>query len=156
VISQTIEYALRAALSLSRTPGEAQTAKQIAATMKVPPSYLAKVLQSLAKAKLVSSTRGLHGGFRLVKRPEEVSLLEVVNAVQPFQRIQSCPLEVESHDTQLCPLHSRLDRALGMVEEAFRTTTLAELLAEPNPCPTLAKQFGEHLAKNDETPRQVS
>jgi Rrf2 family protein len=144
VISQTVEYALRAVLSLSRTPDGAQTARQIATTMKVPPSYLAKVLQSLAKARLVRSTRGLHGGFRLVKRPEEINLLEVVNAVQPFQRIHTCPLDVKAHSTQLCPLHNRLDRALSMVEEAFRSTTVAELLAEPNPCPTLARQFDEH------------
>jgi Rrf2 family protein len=152
VISQTIEYALRAVLSLARTPGQAQTSKSIAADMKVPPSYLAKVLQSLARVELVRSTRGLHGGFQLVKPPQELNLLEVVSAVQPIRRIRSCPLDVESHSAELCPLHRRLDRALALMEEAFRSTTVADLLAEPNPCPTLAEHFGEHDGSIKETP----
>jgi Rrf2 family protein len=160
MISQTIEYALRAMLSLARTPDGAQTARSIAETMRVPPSYLAKVLQSLAKAKLVHSTRGLHGGFRLARSPGEIDLLAVVNAVQPIQRIHTCPLDVESHDTNLCPLHRRLDRALATMEQAFRSTTLADLLEEPNPCPTLARQFAENepqaTGRDDTSSRQVS
>jgi Rrf2 family protein len=141
VISQTIEYALRAVYSLANTPNGAQTAKQIAARMSVPPSYLAKVMQALARAGIVNSTRGLHGGFRLARRPAELSLLEVLNAVQPIQRIRTCPLDIDSHSTELCPLHRRLDRALAQMEEAFRTTTLADLLSENNPCPTLARRI---------------
>ena len=147
MISQTVEYALRAMLSLARTPDDAQTAKQIAATMKVPSSYLAKVLQALAKAKLVTSTRGLHGGFRLVKPPARINLLDVVNAVQPVQRIRTCPLDIESHSTELCPLHRRLDRALALMEEAFRSTTLADLVSEPTTCPNLARQLERHDAE---------
>ncbi|MFO7655126.1 MAG: Rrf2 family transcriptional regulator [Candidatus Krumholzibacteriia bacterium] len=150
MISQTVEYALRAVLSLGRTPDEAQTAKQIAVAMNVPPSYLAKVLQLLARAGVVRSTRGLHGGFRLMKRPEQLVLLEVVNAVQPIQRIHSCPLDMESHGTDLCPLHRRIDRALGLVEEAFRSTTLADVLDEPNRCPSLARRLQEQEMQEQE------
>jgi hypothetical protein len=51
--------------------------------------------------------------------------------VEPFKRIRSCPLELESHRTKLCPLHKRLDDALAMIERAFKDTTVAEILAEP-------------------------
>src|SRR5688572_13568384 len=57
--------------------------------------------------------------------------LEVVNAVEPIQRIRTCPLGIAAHGVHLCPLHTRLDNALAMVEEAFQNTTLGELLAEP-------------------------
>jgi DNA-binding IscR family transcriptional regulator len=60
-----------------------------------------------------------------------VTILEVVNAVDPIRRIQSCPLDLASHGMRLCPLHRRLDNALALVEDAFRQTTLAEVLAEP-------------------------
>jgi len=76
--------------------------------------------------------RGLGGGVSLVRSPEQVTILEVVNAVGPIRRIQSCPLELASHGVRLCPLHRRLDNALGLVEDAFRQTTLAEVLAEPS------------------------
>ena len=46
-------------------------------------------------------------------------------------RIRSCPLDLVTHGTKLCPLHRRLDAALAQVEQAFRSTTLAEVLSDP-------------------------
>jgi len=117
------------------------TTRQIAETMKVPQSYLSKVLQSLVRGGLVHSTRGLKGGFVLVRSPEEVNMLEILEAVSPMKRIKSCPLDLEGHSSDLCPLHRRLDQAMAMVQEAFAGTTLAEILSENNPCPTLKKQL---------------
>ena len=68
----------------------------------------------------------------LRKTPAEITILEVVNAVEPIQRIKSCPLGIATHGTRLCPLHKRVDNALAMVEKAFGGTTLAEVLADPN------------------------
>jgi DNA-binding IscR family transcriptional regulator len=66
-----------------------------------------------------------------VKTPAKLSILDVVNAVEPIVRIRECPLGLKAHGIRLCPLHKRMDQALAMVEAAFRGTTLAELLAEP-------------------------
>jgi Rrf2 family protein len=109
--------------------------------MSVPPSYLAKVLQALVRGGILRSTRGLHGGFELADDPSAVNLLDVVNAVSPIRRIDSCPLDLENHSSQLCPLHKRLDHAMSLVEMAFRSTTLAEIIAEPSECPTLGHRF---------------
>jgi DNA-binding IscR family transcriptional regulator len=68
----------------------------------------------------------------LAKAPSALTILEVVNAVEPLGRIRQCPLGLTAHGVRLCPLHRRLDGALAMVEEAFRQTTLAEILAEPS------------------------
>ena len=51
--------------------------------------------------------------------------------VDPIKRIRQCPLGLAAHGMRLCPLHKRLDNALAMVEQAFRDTTLAEILDEP-------------------------
>ena len=53
--------------------------------------------------------------------------------MEPIRRIRSCPLDLESHGSQLCPLHRRLDEALASVEKAFGETTLANVLEEPSP-----------------------
>ena len=132
MLSQTVEYALRAVVCLAHQAPAAQTTEQIAQTTRVPTAYLSKVLQTLSRAGLVTSQRGLHGGFSLVKDPRELTILEVVNSVDPIQRIRTCPLDIKSHGKRLCPLHSRLDKALAFVEQAFGDTTLAELLAEPS------------------------
>jgi Rrf2 family protein len=131
MFSQTVEYALRAMVYLAQQSPMAKTTEQIALATRVPQAYLAKVLQSLGQAGLVRSQRGVGGGIALVSGPEEINLLDVVNAVDPIQRIQTCPLGLAAHGVRLCPLHKRLDAALAGVENAFRRTTLAEVLAEP-------------------------
>lgn len=132
MISQTVEYALRAAVLLADEAVAALTVDEIAETTRVPKAYLSKVMQSLHRGGLVTSQRGLHGGFRLARRADEISILEVVNAVERLQRIRTCPLGLESHGVKLCPLHRRLDDAMAMVEEAFKNSTLAEIIAEPS------------------------
>jgi len=132
MISQTAEYALRAIVHLATEPTTAQTTRQIAEKTGVPSPYLAKVMKSLARAGLVRPQRGLHGGFRLNRAPEAVSIYEVVQAVDPLTRIHTCPLGIAAHGTNLCPLHRRLDDAMALVEQAFKSSSLAELLAEPS------------------------
>jgi len=143
LFSLTIEYAMRAMVALAAGDGSPVTTRQIAETMKVPQSYLSKVLQSLVRAGLVHSTRGLKGGFVLARSPKELNLMEVLNAVSPYKRIESCPLDLEGHSSELCPLHRRLDQAMAMVQNAFEGTTLAEILSEDNPCPTLQTQLAK-------------
>jgi len=133
MLSQTVEYALRAVVFLADQSPNAQTTSQIAEATKVPPAYLSKVLQGLCRSDILRSQRGIGGGMSLLKTPAEVTILDVVNAVEPIGRIESCPLGLKAHGVHLCALHRRLDDALAAVEDAFRNTTLAEVLADPNP-----------------------
>lgn len=127
MLSQTAEYALRAVVHLAMARG-ALTTQDIASSTKVPPGYLAKVLQSLARAGILSSQRGLRGGFRMAREATEVTVLEVINAVDPIRRITTCPLGLAAHGTRLCALHHRLDQATAKVESTFGKTTIAEML----------------------------
>ena len=131
MISQTAEYALRAMVFLAMNQDNAQVTERIAGGTKVPASYLSKVLQSLSRAGLVKSQRGLGGGFSLAKAPASTTILEIINAVDPIKRIETCPLDLSSHGVVLCALHKRLDEAIASVEQAFERTTLEEILARP-------------------------
>lgn len=131
MLSQTVEYALRAMVVLADKAPAPQTNEQIAQTTRVPSAYLSKVLQSLGRSGILRAQRGLHGGFSLTRPADQITLLEVVNSVAPIQRIHECPLGLPTHGAMLCPLHRRLDNALALVESAFGDTTLAEILAEP-------------------------
>ena len=130
MLSQTVEYALRAVVYLANRPGESARTSEIAELTKVPPAYLSKVLQALSREAIVTSRRGIGGGVTLSRDPSELTVLDVVEAVDPIQRINSCPLELKAHGVHLCPLHRRLDNAMKAVEEAFAATTLAEILGE--------------------------
>jgi Rrf2 family protein len=132
MFSQSVEYALRAVVHLADKAPEPRTTDQIAAATRVPKAYLSKILQGLSRSGLVHSQRGIGGGMTLTKRPDELTILEVVSAVDPIRRIRTCPLGLETHGIRLCPLHRRLDDAMATVEAAFGRTTLAEILAEPS------------------------
>lgn len=131
MISQTAEYALRAVVYLAMHRNSAFTTHQISTGTKVPEAYLSKVLHSLVKANLVQSQRGVGGGFVLTKSAHELSIYEVINAVDPIQRILTCPLGLKEHGTNLCALHKRLDDASSLIETDFRQTSLADLLENP-------------------------
>ena len=131
MISQTAEYALRAVAYLARSPEVPHVTREIASITKVPSGYLAKVMQILVKAGLVRSRRGLGGGFTLDRSPAEISILDVVNAVEPLQRIHSCPLGLEEHRDSLCPLHHRLDQAVIDIERALAGSCIADMMVGP-------------------------
>ncbi|CAN5637536.1 Rrf2 family transcriptional regulator [soil metagenome] len=131
MISQTAEYALRSIVFLSINSGKAFTTQQIAGTTKVPAAYLSKVLKLLVRAGLIQSQRGLGGGFVLTKPPEQLNILQVINAVDPIQRIRTCPLGLKAHGTVLCALHKRLDDATAVIEQSFADSTIADILARP-------------------------
>jgi Rrf2 family protein len=132
MLSQTVEYSLRAVVWLAERTGLPTTNQQIAEATKVPADYLAKIMQTLSRRGIVSAQRGKKGGFLLTRPADQVTVLEVINAVDPIQRIHSCPLALAAHAHQLCPLHRRLDDAMLSIETAFGKTTIAEILAEPS------------------------
>jgi Rrf2 family protein len=137
MFSQTAEYALRAVVALADSPEGPLTTHQIAERTKVPANYLAKVLQSLSRAGIVSSQRGLGGGSVLARPAAQISVYEVIESVDPIHRIRTCPLDIATHGSNLCPLHRRLDNAAAQVEAEFRATTIEELLHEPTNSPPL-------------------
>jgi Rrf2 family transcriptional regulator, nitric oxide-sensitive transcriptional repressor len=132
MFSQTVEYALRAVIHLAHEAPAARTTAQIAEATRVPKDYLSKILQGLAKKGILQTQRGVGGGVSLSKPPGELTILDVVNAVEPIERFHTCPLKLPNHGKNLCPLHRRMDEAMATVEEAFRNSTLAEVLADPS------------------------
>ncbi len=129
MISQTCEYALRSIVFLAEHADQPQTIREVASATGVPSEYLAKVLANLKRAGIAQAKRGLHGGYTLAVAPERLTILDVINAVDPIQRIRQCPIGRSDH-VGLCPLHRRLDEALARIEQSFAATTVAEILEE--------------------------
>ncbi|TVQ62217.1 MAG: Rrf2 family transcriptional regulator [Phycisphaerales bacterium] len=140
MLSQTAEYALRAMACLAYRPDELTTTPVLAKQTQVPSNYLAKVLQVLAGAELIVGRRGVGGGYRLARPATEIRLLDVINAVDPVERISTCPLGLANHGTNLCALHRRLDEAARRVIETFGGSTLHDVIAEAAPSLPLCDQ----------------
>jgi Rrf2 family transcriptional regulator, nitric oxide-sensitive transcriptional repressor len=134
MFSQTVEYALRAMKFLASQDGAAVNNERIAAGAHVPPGYLSKIMRDLVVGQLVLSFRGPRGGFLLARPSAAISILDIVNAVDPIRRIHQCPLGDPSH-ANLCTLHRCLDDTLARVERSLARTTLAHILTGDNgPC----------------------
>jgi Rrf2 family protein len=127
MLPKTAEYALRMIACLACDTHRAYSADILAEQTKVPRRYLHKVLQDMARGGIVQSRPGPGGGYSLARQPAEITILDIVNAVAPLERIRSCPLGLPSH-TSLCPLHEQLDRAYAATEEAFRRVTIQQIL----------------------------
>jgi Rrf2 family protein len=121
MFSQTVEYALRAMVQLAADAPEASTTRQIASKTKVPGAYLAKVLQSMRRAGLIHSRRGVGGGVTHAHEPKDISLLEVIDAVEPLKR-------GAGKGRRTSPLQKTLDAALAEVRKMFLATSLADML----------------------------
>jgi Rrf2 family nitric oxide-sensitive transcriptional repressor len=143
MLSQTVEYALRAVVHLASISPAACKTSELAEVTQVPAAYLSKVVQSLAREGILHSQRGLGGGVSLAQDPKKLTILDIVNVVDPIQRIRTCPLKLSTHGKNLCPLHRRLDMALAQVESAFGKTTLAEVLADPSTVRPLCEVGGK-------------
>lgn len=130
MFSKTSEYALRAAIALGDNTREHSSAQAISDTTHVPVGYMSKVLQLLVQAGLVISQRGPGGGFCLAKNPAEVTMLDVVQAVEPIPRIQECPLKLKTHCVGLCPLHEKMDELAKCAEDTLRGTTIDQLMTQ--------------------------
>jgi Rrf2 family protein len=133
VFSQTAEYALRAAVYLAMHPEGLVGSETLAKETRVPHGYLSKVLNDLVEAGIANSRRGPSGGFCLARPSTQITVLEVINAVDPIRRIATCPLGIPSHGTRLCRLHRRLDDAIATVESALSASTLADMVERPGP-----------------------
>lgn len=131
MFSLTAEYALRAMACLALFPDQLVPTPVLAAQTKVPPNYLAKVLQLLAGSELITGRRGVGGGYKIARPADKITLLEVIRAVTQVERIRACPLGLSSHGTNLCPLHRKVDEAAAAVIDLYGRTTLAELLTDP-------------------------
>lgn len=132
MLSKTAEYALRAVACLGNQVGQPASANDLADRTKVPRRYLHRVLQDLVAADLVHSRSGPGGGYELNCQTDQVTILDIVNAVAPIERIHRCPLGLQSHK-RLCPLHAELDRAYAATEKAFGGVTIRQLLESTSP-----------------------
>ena len=90
-ITRQADYAVRAVLYLSRLgPDQRAATSQIAEVQQIPPSFLAKIVSQLSVAGLLQTSRGARGGVSLARTPDQISLLEVVEAIDGPILLNEC------------------------------------------------------------------
>lgn len=130
-LSKRGDYVVRSALCLARAyaGGEHRKIREVVAEMAVPQTFASQILADLVRAGLATSRAGKAGGYRLVRPPAEVSLLEVVEAGEGPLRSQRCALgEGPCRWEQVCPLHETWGAATAALRETLARTSLAAIV----------------------------
>jgi len=130
-ITRQADYALRAMLYLARQAPEQRSAtSQIAEEQHIPPSFLAKIISQLSIAGLIHTSRGARGGVLLARKPEEISLLEVVEAIDGPIMLNECTISSANCPFgDDCPIHPIWCEAQTQLVERLRNTSFASLIA---------------------------
>jgi Rrf2 family protein len=132
IISRTAEYALRAVLHVAQH-GEEYPVRvaEMAAVLGIPQNYLSKILHRLARAGVLSSTRGKTGGFQLAVPAERLALHAVIAPFDALAERRQCLLgRPRCTDRSPCSAHGRWKSVTDTVAAFFTETTVAELLQE--------------------------
>ena len=143
MLTQTADYALRALVYLAHDDddGYHQT-RDLATALNVPANYLGKILQLLGHKKLVESQRGMKGGFRLSRLPEQIRLFDVLNALDIIPTDPACALLNGGRQIELCTLHRRFASMTATYVQFLKDTTLADVLqpdSMPATCPGMER-----------------
>lgn len=130
ILSRLADYGVIVASHLAGIPERQVNAAAVAAATRLPHATVAKVLKRLAHGGIVTGTRGAAGGYRLARAPEEISIAEVVTAIDGEIGITQCASHVEGCDrTTFCPTRPHWTHINRAVSEALSAVTLAEMVS---------------------------
>lgn len=150
-ISKLTDYATVLLAAMARQPDACVPASRLAEQTRLETPTVAKVLKTLARAGLVKSVRGVNGGYQLAFAPEDLSVADMVRAMEGPIALTECGLEpgLCSHESD-CSLRGNWQRIGEAVEQALAELTLADL-ARPQP-PKIAIRTETSTA----TPRELA
>ena len=135
MLSNSCRYGIRAVIYLAGQPDGTPKVgiKQISSDLGLPTPFLAKILQQLAKQKILSSSKGPHGGFSLLRDPKNITLLDIVNTIDGNDTFTNCVMhtgtcEGVNSQKKICPLHEDYEKTRSELIRLFSNKTIDELV----------------------------
>lgn len=126
----TTDYAVRIILCLA-IKNTTVSSKEIAGTMGIPQNYVLKISRALASAEFIKKVSGVNGGLYLIKRPEDITLFDIINTMEPTTRLNRC-LECDKycsrHASNDCPVRDVYCKAQDAWENTLKDVTIKSLL----------------------------
>ncbi len=128
MITKRTEYAIRALAELATHPEKLATANHIAMHQDIPPKYLPQIISELSRAGLLFSVRGYGGGVRLSRPPHEITIMQVIEAMQgPLTMFECQAGDTGCLNQSNCDLQRTYNDAQAALETVFRETRLSEI-----------------------------
>ena len=131
LVTRETDYAVRTVLYLARDGSRLASVTEIAQSMHIPKSFLAKLLQRLVRSNILTSMRGVNGGFQLAQKPSDITLLSIMEAVQGPAGINVCAIDSKRCKlSSSCSVHPVWVEIRKEVERRLKRATIANLLAD--------------------------
>lgn len=134
MLSNTSKYAIRATIfiALNAVNGKKIGIKLISDELNIPSPFLAKILQILAKHKILSSTKGPNGGFGTGKDPFTISLFDIINIIDGDDLFKKCVISMKmcNEDGIQCPMHSKYEKVRNQLQHIFKNQSIGKLAKE--------------------------
>lgn len=130
MLSNSSKYAIKAVLflALASNKGNKVTVKDISKPINVPQAYVAKLLQQLVRANIISSIRGVRGGFYLSENNLNNTVMSIVSVIDGEEKLNACMLSLEKCDEEKpCPLHNILSSSRNKILKHLKNKTIKEL-----------------------------
>lgn len=155
-LNRLTDYAV-VVMSQMALRGETRSAQQISDDTGVPLPTVAKLLNLLGRAKLVASQRGAAGGYTLSAEPEEISVAQIIQALEGPIALTACvDGATDTCDAEsFCPMRGNWNKVNGAIREALTSVSLADMMAFPPAFGVPPEVSGSGLAKEDTAPRGV-
>lgn len=131
LVTRKTDYAVRCILYLAQANERIANVTEVSRGMHIPKTFLAKIFQKLTKAGLVESIRGMNGGFRLSKSPADISLLDIVEAIQGPVCVNVCAVNGKKCSrSPSCSVHPFWVKLRRDMNRQMREQTIAQLIEE--------------------------
>ena len=129
-LSKTSQYAIRILSYMTVKKQSIYPASLLISELQISDKYLKHLMTSMAKKGLIISTRGRQGGFMLKKRPDDIFLNEIIDAVDDQEKYNGCVLGFDNcSDDNPCALHNEWLKVQKEIEFLFHKTTLKQIVA---------------------------
>jgi Rrf2 family transcriptional regulator, iron-sulfur cluster assembly transcription factor len=139
MLSNSCKYGIRAVIYLASQPkNNGKTGiKKISNDLELPTPFLAKILQLLAKQKILSSSKGPHGGFSLLKDSKSITLLDIIKTIDNDDLfvncvMHNCTCSKANEQKLLCPLHDDYEKVRENLIRIFNSKTIYDFVKKAN------------------------
>jgi Rrf2 family transcriptional regulator, iron-sulfur cluster assembly transcription factor len=142
MFSASCHYGIQAMMCIAKNHSANDNIElsKIAAEYDIPKHFLSKILQQLVKGKLLNSTKGPSGGYKLTRHPDEITLIEIVEIIDGTDVFYECGIGFKKCDDEdPCPFHDDYKAVRDKVKHLFETKTLGELSKDPETSDTFLR-----------------
>jgi len=127
-LNTTTKYAIQILWFMAQNKYDKYTSRTLSDNLHIPYKYLTKIMTKLTKSKIISSVQGKYGGFSIIKKPNEIKIIDIVIVFDDINNKKCVLLDTKCNFEQKCIIHDQWEKPRCAIDNFFTKTTLAQLI----------------------------